>query len=230
MSLNLSVHSLSYTLHSPYFTVTSRSYRRPTGQPLQPHFAPIDAMETNSPEIILLACGILLLVLVMSLVLWLGHRERRDERRASQESQTSYSTRAEGRQCLFKEVFADHPDHDSPMIRLQDNDSGSPSFIANVRKRSQTIAGTVQHELRDIRHSLRNESSVKESQPLLDGLSDVGSLTESRTDTAGQDLSDKDTNDRHSSTAHRRTSSVVKTSRLKTRKSQDKPLIEYDRG
>lgn len=185
-------------------------------------------MEDNTPEIVLLACGILALVALMSSILWLGHRKRYQERRDSQESQ-SYNNHTQGRECLFKEVFADHPDHDPPLIRLYDNDR--PSFITTVRKRSQTIAGAVQQELRELRRDLKFESLAGGSQSPLDEESEVGLLADSSTEEEiVQHHSNTGADGRHGRDARRRTSSSVKLQRLKPRKSQEGPLMYREKG
>ena len=190
-------------------------------------------MESKGSEIVLLACGILALVAIMSVVLWRGHRERREERRASGESQSSHGAHSQGRECLFQEVFAAHPDHGSPLISLHDNDADPPSFIATVRKRSQTLAGAVQHELADLRHDLETESLGSDFPSLLDDEAAVELLDESRTTTElARHHPDTETDAGHivSGDARRRTSSGVKTERLKTRKSQELSLCEHEMG
>lgn len=179
-------------------------------------------MEHNRLEIVLVACGILILVALMSIVLWLGNRRRNEERRDSHESQRGYSAHSQGRECLFKEVFADHPDHDPALIRL--NDYNGPSLITTIRKRSQTIADAVQHGLLDIRRTMEVESSAAGSQSCLDEQAEVDLLAESSTEgPIARNRSDTNATGRHSTGTRWRTSSIVELPRLKLRKSQEQP-------
>lgn len=177
-------------------------------------------MDHNRLEIILLACGILTLVALLSIVLWLGNRMRNAERRDSHESQRSYSEHPQGRECLFKEAFADHPDYHSPSIAL-DHESG-PSFIATVRKRSQTIVGALQHELRDFGRNLKLESLAAESRSLLDGDPDLGPVGESGNDEkTAHDHSDTRTDTRRNSSSRRGSGLIMIHERPKKRKSEE---------
>ncbi|KAJ9149573.1 hypothetical protein NKR19_g5627 [Coniochaeta hoffmannii] len=145
-------------------------------------------MEHNRLEIILLACGILILVALLFIVLYLGHRKCNQERRDSQESQRNHGSHGQGRECLFKQVFADHPDHDSPLL----DSGGSPSFIATVRKRSLSLAGAAQHELLDLDlgRNLQGYGKGEEGGTLLDGDPKGGQLEESADEEGPGDRSD----------------------------------------
>jgi hypothetical protein len=180
-------------------------------------------MEHKRLEIILLAYGIVVLVALMSIVLWLGHRKRNQERRGPYETQ-SYSTHTQGRECLFKEVFANHPDHDPPL-----NAHGSPSFNAIVRKRSQNLVGAVHRELRDLRRNLKAESVAGGRESLLDDESEVGLLARSSTEVEiAQHHSERPANGRQSGNARRRTSSSVKHRAPTPRKSQEEPPTDRE--
>jgi hypothetical protein len=228
MSRHIHFQPSTPTLLPICFTRTLRPHSRQTGQPLQSPYLLLAPMDHNGPEIILLACGILILVALLSVILWLGHRKRNDERRDSQESQRSYSSHSQGRECLFKEVFSDYPDHGSPLVALRDNDD--PSFIATVRKRSQTIAGAVQHELRDLRRNLKNESQGGESRSLLDGDSGVGPLEESGTEEVTAHYHpEPEANARHEGNARRRQSSLMRQDGPKKRKSQEQSPTDPDK-
>ena len=164
-------------------------------------------MEHNRLEIVLLACGILILVALLSLVLYLGHRKRNQERRDSQESQRSYSSHDQGRECLFKEVFADHPDHDSPLL-----DGGGTSFIATVSRRSQSIVGAAKHELLDLDlgRSLLGHSQGEEALSLLDGDADHRLQEGSGEEQGAANHSDTARDSRHGSSTRRRSNALVK--------------------
>lgn len=177
----------------------------------------------------LLACGILILVALLSIILWLGNRKRNEERRDSQESQRSSSSHTQGRDCLFKEVFAEHPDHDSPLIALCDEDG--PSFIAAVRKRSQAIAGAVKQELQDLRRNLKLESLAAESRPLLERDLDAEPSKESGGDEdITQQHSNTRTNRGQDGTTRRRNSSSITHDRPKKRKSEEQPVDGCESG
>lgn len=183
-------------------------------------------MEHNSLEIILLACAILALVALMSLILLLGSRVRNKERRDSQEKSSAH---IQGRDCLFEEVFAKHPDHRPALIRPYDNDS--PSVIGTVRRRSQTIVGAVQHELRDLRRNLKAESLAGSSQLLWDEESEAGLQSESSSEEQmAQNQSDTNATGKYRGKARKRTSSTAKLQALKPRKSQEQPLTDRDKS
>jgi hypothetical protein len=113
-----------------------------------------DHMQASSLEILLLAIGVLFLVALMGCILYLGYLKRQRERTQFQSTHSSV--------CLWDEVFSSkHTNHDPILISFQPYSDDSPSFIDKVRKRSESYARALQHELRDISRNLGTDSALE---------------------------------------------------------------------
>lgn len=112
-----------------------------------------DSMQASSLEILLLAVGVLFLVAVMGCILYVGYLKRQRERTQFQSTHS--------RDCLWDEVFPSKQTNHDPILISQPYSDDSPSFIDKVRKRSESYARALQHEMRDISRNLGTDIALE---------------------------------------------------------------------